>query len=307
MTEKACWARVRNMNLDFYRNYIAIVEAGTLSAAARNLHVAQSALSTQVKQFEESYQAQLFVRNARQMEPTDAGRILYERAKSIVTLIDESHKEVDACVEGAQGTVRIGMTQAYPDTDMTRLLLRFQQENPGLRYEIFECSSEEIAELLRSGVIEIGVIRISGLLPPYLEERRSLRQRLCIYCRNSNPWITSKEKEVSLRTLDGVPLAVTRGFEPLLRDLFQRENIRPIIKSVSTSRSNAVMWANAGVMAAIVCNEETASFSDPEVFCRPLTSDDPVIDVQLRATRFFVVVKGRVLSPAAQRFLDNMK
>ena len=53
------------MNIEFYRNYIAIVESGTLSAASRRLHVAQSALSMQVKQFEEEYHAQLFVRNAR--------------------------------------------------------------------------------------------------------------------------------------------------------------------------------------------------------------------------------------------------
>ena len=40
------------MNLDFYRNFVKIVECGTLSATARYLHVAQSALSSQVKQFE---------------------------------------------------------------------------------------------------------------------------------------------------------------------------------------------------------------------------------------------------------------
>ena len=292
------------MNIEFYRNYIAIVESGTLSAASRRLHVAQSALSMQVKQFEEEYHAQLFVRNARQMEPTDAGRILYERVKHIIALVEESHKEVDACVDGSQGTVRIGMTQAYPDVDMTRLLLRFQQESPGLRYEFYECGSEEIMELLRAGVIEIGIIRISGLLPPHLEERLSFQQFLCVYCCTSNPWISPYEKEVPLSALDGVPLAISRGFEPLLRDLFQRTNIHPTIMSVSTSRSNPVMWAKAGAMAAIVCTEEAASFNDAETFCRPLFSQDPQVAQQLRASRSFVVAKGRVLSPAAQRFLE---
>lgn len=292
------------MNLDFYRNYITIVERGTLSAAARSLHVAQSALSTQVKQFEEEYHTQLFIRNARQMEPTDAGRILYERAKSIIMLVDESHKEIDACVEGAQGTVRIGMTQAYPDVDMTRLLLRFQQENPGLRYEFYECSSGEIAELLRTGVIEIGIIRIAGPLPPYLEERLSFQQLLCVYCCYSNPWISPYEKEVPFTALDQVPLAISRGFEPILRDAFQRADIHPVIMSVSTSRSNPVMWAKAGAMAAIICTEEAVSFNDAEAFCRPLISNEPVIAEQLHATRSFVVAKGRVLSPAAQRFLN---
>ena len=292
------------MNLDFYRNFVVIVETGTLSAAARQLHVAQSALSTQVKQFEEEYGTPLFIRNARHMEPTDAGRVLYEKARSIVMLVEESHKEVDECAKGIQGKLRIGMTQAYPDADMTRLLLRFQRENPQLRYEIFECGSEEIIELLRTGMVEVGVVRFSGPLPPNLEERLSFQQRLCAYSCYSNPWISPYEKEVPIQQLDQVPLAISRGFEVILRDSFQRAGISPVVMSVSTSRNNAVMWAKAGAMVAIVCTEEAASFNDAETFCRPLVSDDSIISQQLHATRSFVVFKDRRLSSAAERFLS---
>lgn len=64
------------------------------------------------------------------------GGILYETAKDIVTLLDASldasQKEISACVAGAQGTVRIGMTQAYPDAGMTQLLLKFQPNHVSL-------------------------------------------------------------------------------------------------------------------------------------------------------------------------------
>lgn len=122
------------------------------------MHVAQSALSSQVKQFEEEYKMRLFIRNARQMEPTDAGRILYEKAKSMIVLEDAAHKEIEACAEGAQGTVRIGMTQAYPDADMTNLLLKFQKANPQICFEFYEVNSGEIIKLLQAGIIEIGII-----------------------------------------------------------------------------------------------------------------------------------------------------
>lgn len=52
------------MNIDFYRNYTKIVDCGSLSAAARCLHIAQSALSTQLKQLEEEYHAVLFNRTS---------------------------------------------------------------------------------------------------------------------------------------------------------------------------------------------------------------------------------------------------
>lgn len=291
------------MNLDFYRNYIKIVECGTLSAAARTLHMAQSALSSQVKQFEEEYATSLFIRNARQMEPTDAGRILYERAKNIVMLVDASYKEVEACAGGAQGTVRIGMTQVYPDVEMTNLLLQFQNDNPHIRFEFYENSSSEIIELLRTGVIEIGIVRTSGLLPPYLEEMQVFPERLCVYCCYNNPWITPYDSEVPLSSLEQVPLAISRGFSDLLRDIFDRANVHPVIMSVATSRNNPVMWAKAGAMIAIICTGDAASFNDAEAFCRPLTADDPVIASELRATRSFIVAKDRMISAAAQKFL----
>lgn len=291
------------MNIDFYRNYIQIVECGSLSAAARKLHLAQSALSTQLKQFEEEYQAILFRRTSRQMELTDAGRILYEKARSMIMLLDDSYKEISACIEGSQGTLRIGMTQAYPDVGMTALLIGFQKENPQLRYEFYEVNSGEIMELLRSGVIEIGIVRTSGTLPAFLDEQITVRQQLCAYCCYNNPWITPYDKSVSLSSLDKVPVAISRGFAELLTDVFERVGVNPVVMSVATSRSNPMMWAKAGAAVAIICTNETETSDDAESFCRPLNTDDPAVNKQMMTTRSFITVKERCLSAAAQRFL----
>lgn len=292
------------MNIEFYRNYIQIAECGSLSAAARKLHIAQSALSTQLKQLEEEYQAELFHRTSRQMELTDAGRILYETAKNISALLDSSQKEISACVEGAQGTVRVGMTQAYPDADVTKLLLRFQKENPKIRYSFYEVNSNEIMEMLRAGVVEIGIVRTSGVLPPFLEEQIGIQQKLCVYCCYNNPWITPYSKTVPLSSLDQVPIAISRGFEALLSEIFARAGIAPVVMSVSTSRSNPMMWAKAGAAVAIICTNDRETADDAESFCRPLQSNDPVIQKELITTRSFITAKGRGLSAAAQRFVD---
>lgn len=82
------------MNLEFYRNFLSIVECGTLSATARALHVAQSALSNQVKQLEKEYGVPLFDRGARKMQLTDAGQILYEKARNMILLEDAARKEL---------------------------------------------------------------------------------------------------------------------------------------------------------------------------------------------------------------------
>lgn len=292
------------MNLDFYRNYIKIIDSGTLSGAARELHIAQSALSSQVKTLEEDYKVELFVRGKHRLEPTETGKLLYEKAKSIVSLVDASHREVEAFSDGACGTLRIGMTQAYPDTSMTELLLRFQRENPLIRYEFYEVNSNEVMELLRSGIVEIGIVRTSGALPPDLKEALGFRQRLCAFCCYNNPWITPYGRDVALSSLRDVPLAIPRGFTSLIEELFTRADMRANIMSISTSRSNPVMWAKAGVAVAIICSGSSDNADDAKTFCRPLTADDPIIIEKLQATRSFITCKGRTLSAAAQRFLS---
>ena len=292
------------MNLDFYRNYISIVECGTLSAAAIKLHVAQSALSMQVKQFEAEYGTKLFIRGARQMEPTEAGKIVYRRAKAILSLDEAAHKEVEACIVGLQGTVRLGMTQAYPDPGMAELLTGFQRENPQLHFEIFESGSSEVIDLLRTGVAELGVIRSTGLLPPDLTEHFSVRQQQCVCWNIDAPWFDRHAEQVSLDELEGVPLALSRGFERSLRDLFQRSGVNPQIHSVSTSRSTAAMWAESGAMAAIVCLENAESFETSVRLCRPLYSDDTILSQSLSAVRSLVSVKGQFMPATAKHFIQ---
>lgn len=292
------------MNLDFYRNYIAIVESGTLSAAAKSLHVAQPALSNQVKQLEEEYGLPLLTRNARQMIPTDAGQILYGKAKNMILLEDAARKEIQACAAGAAGTLHIGMTQASPDASMTELLLSFHRENPSIRYNFYEVNSNEIMSLLRNGVVEIGIVRTSGLLPPDLSYALKFEQQLCAYCCYNNPWISPYGKNVSLSSLHNVPLALSRGFVPLLTDVFQRANVQPVIMSVATSRMNPMMWAREGSAVAIICVGKSEISDNAQTFCRPLVSDDESISKELEATRSFITLKDRQLSPTALKFIQ---
>jgi len=294
------------MNLEFYRNFVKIAECGTLSEASRQLLIAQPALSVQVRRFEEEYGAELFVREARQMTLTDAGKILYDKAKSILNLEDAAKKEIEACVSGAQGTLRLGMTQAFPDPQISGMLLSFRKENPAVHFEFFETSSGEILEKLRTGEAEIGIVRLSGLLPSDMEEQVRIPQKLCVCARTDNPWLSSAADRISTRSLHKVPLAVSRGFEQTLREIFQRDQVQPEIVSVSTSRMNPLMWAEAGQAAAVLCTGPQADDEiGPGMFVRPIYSENEEVRRQLQATRSIVTLRDRTLSRTAVRFLDH--
>ena len=68
------------MNLRQLRYFVSVVETGSMTRAAEQLHVAQTALGMQIRQIEEDLGVALLVRHSRGVEPTKAGRLLHERA-----------------------------------------------------------------------------------------------------------------------------------------------------------------------------------------------------------------------------------
>lgn len=77
--------------LEYFR---AIVDAGTISGAARDLHMTQPPLSYQMKMLEEELQVPLFLRGTKKITLTEAGKTLYEQGGNLLMLSDLTKREV---------------------------------------------------------------------------------------------------------------------------------------------------------------------------------------------------------------------
>ena len=292
------------MNFQHYRNFVAIVDAGTLSAASKALFIAQPALSNQLKAFENEYGAQLVVRGARQLTLTDAGQIFYDKAKTICYLEDAIKKEIQACTDGTRGTLWLGLTPAFPDPVMADMLLRFHEQYPEINFEIMETDSGRILELLHTGVVEVGVIRNQPFVPPTLQAALSVRERLMAVYAPKNPWLKAGAGELSLAELEGIPLSVSQGFKSKIEEACLNAGFRPRFLSVSTSRGTALTWARRGAAVAIIVNPDDASYRNKETegfCCRPLKGRD------MRTKRTFAVLQNKKLSAMARAFLEFCK
>jgi DNA-binding transcriptional LysR family regulator len=102
------------MDFSYYKNFIVIVETGSISAAAKKLNLAQSALSTQVKRIEEDYGAKLLRmgRGQRTLELTEAGRVFFKQAKYLCSVDDTTRTEINNCAAGLSGTLKISVSPA---------------------------------------------------------------------------------------------------------------------------------------------------------------------------------------------------
>lgn len=82
------------MDVRQLRNFVAIVDSGSLSKAAERLLIAQPSLSQQLRTLEEELQTQLLIRSAQGVVPTDAGKTLYRHARVVLRQMEQIREEV---------------------------------------------------------------------------------------------------------------------------------------------------------------------------------------------------------------------
>lgn len=113
------------MNLKQMEYFIAIVNEGSISAAAKALHVSQPPLSAQMKLLEEELVLTLFERGSRNIILTDAGKILYERAQGILDMTGAVIQELGQMGQGLHGSLRLGMisSDSLPKSKKTAHLM----------------------------------------------------------------------------------------------------------------------------------------------------------------------------------------
>ena len=142
------------MNLRQLRYFVGVVDAGNMTKAAEQLHVAQTALGMQIRQIEEDLGIALLIRHSRGVEPTKAGQLLYARALEILNLVEETRKEVSAAEREDSEGIRFGITPALMLIAGTELALTVRQTLPQVLLSIVEAMSHVLVESLTRGEVD---------------------------------------------------------------------------------------------------------------------------------------------------------
>lgn len=142
------------MNLRQLRYFVGVVEAGNMTRAADQLHVAQTALGMQIRQIEEDLGIALLVRHSRGVEPTKAGKLLYARALDILKLVEETRREVSAADRGDSEAIRFGITPALMLIAGTELALTVRQNLPQILLSVVEAMSHVLIDSLTRGDVD---------------------------------------------------------------------------------------------------------------------------------------------------------
>jgi len=139
------------------RCFLAVVSAGSISRAAEAMHLAQPALSLQIKHIEEALGVALFARSHRGVAPTAAGLRFERHARDILKRLDLACEDVRDLATDLEGRVAIGLPQSMAKILTLPVVRETLRRWPRIQLQIIELSSGYIPDQLLRGHLDIGL------------------------------------------------------------------------------------------------------------------------------------------------------
>jgi LysR family transcriptional regulator, transcription activator of glutamate synthase operon len=149
------------MDLRQLRYLVALSEERHFTRAAAREHIAQPALSQQIRRLEEELGVPLVERTTRQVTITHAGRLLVARARRILGEIDAASAELAALKGMESGRVSVGTMHTMGPIDVSLPLAIFHERHPGVELTVREQSSEELAQMLRDDTLDLAFLSVT--------------------------------------------------------------------------------------------------------------------------------------------------
>jgi len=168
------------MDIRQLRYFAKVVENGSFSKAARQLHVAQPALSQHVRSMEEELGVALLHRSAQGVCPTEAGERLAQHARRILAEFAEISDSVRGTTVAPRGEVRFGLPGTVSELLAAPLIEAARARYPQVRIRVVEAMSGYILDWLRRGELDLAMI-YSKSDPRGLAFHHALSEEICLF------------------------------------------------------------------------------------------------------------------------------
>lgn len=299
------------MDTAIYRSFVAVVESGNISQAAKKLHMSQPALTRHMKALQEEYRVPLVKtgKGQRHIEVTEAGQIVYKKAKNMLALEEQITEEIDASKRGVTGILRLTTSPSVAFPLIHNTLADFSRQNPHVAFELLETSTEIQAQNLLSGIAEVGIANAPIIDPEQFTIHLTVEDRMVLFVNKKSPvlknfrimpnknHLVTGPMPVIYQILQSLPVCLTRGCRDADLKFLSETGISKAPLCVSTTVTAALQWAIKNRAAVIVpVNEEGVVPEELVGFILPASL--------ISNFRILYTVKGKKLSHLAQHFLN---
>lgn len=181
------------MNIDQLKTYIAVVETGSFTKAAKTVHLTQSAVSLQIKRLEEELGIPLLTRIAKTVKLTGPGKDLLGYARQII----QTHDVAVLSIANREllGHIRIGAPEDYISPFLTRIISRFSKDHPQVKVDVISNLSINLKKAVDQADLDFALCT-------------EMREGGTVVFKEPLAWISS-EKHKQHKAMDQIPLAVS--------------------------------------------------------------------------------------------------
>ncbi len=292
------------MEIRVLRYFLAIAREGSITNAARFLHITQPTLSRQIQDLEEELGQKLFTRGSRNMTLTPEGMILRKRAEEIISMVDKTEAEFNSMENVVSGDIYIGGGETEAIKLVAQIACELRASYPGIHYHLYSGNSEDVTERLDKGLLDFGILIQPADISKYDYIDIPARDIWGVVMRRDSPLA---EKEVIRKEdLLGVPLICSRQaisaerrgneFAGWFGEDFDQLDIVTTFNLVY----NAVIMVEAGVGYAVTLDKIANTTESSSLCFRPL---EPRLESGLN----IIWKKYQVFSPAAELFLERLR
>src|SRR3981081_2547491 len=196
------------MELRHLRYFIAVAEELNFTRAAANLHVAQSAVSAQIRSLEEAVGVPLFERSSRRVDLTAAGRVFLDGTRATFAGLDEVTRHVRRVGRAEAGELAIGFIGSQSHEWLPQVLRRFRKKYPAVDVTLTELVPAQQMEALLLHRLDVGIIGvIDGKSPPGIQIESIAEERPVAAVPSDHPF--AHRESLRLEELKSEPFVFT--------------------------------------------------------------------------------------------------
>ena len=278
----------------------AVVRYGGFSRAAERLHVAQPAVSAQIRRLETELGTTLLQRTTRRVALTHAGELFLARTRRVLDQLDRARADLDELSTVRRGQVRIGATQILGSLDLPAALAQFRHRYPGVSLAVATGLIAELLDTLNAGEVDLVLGPVHADLPGRYLAHPLVVETLVLVTAPGHPLATESATgaRVSLAAVRDEPfvcLPADSRLHGILVEAAAAEGFTPRIEFETYSPASMRELVAAGLGVALIAGS-AADAPGPAI---------AVCQLQ-RAPRHppigLIRQRGRPLTPAAQAF-----
>jgi DNA-binding transcriptional LysR family regulator len=289
------------MELRHLRYFVAVAEQLHFRHAAELVHIAQPALSHQIRQLEEEIGVTLFERSRHKVSLTPAGKALFETAQGILKKAKEAVAEARKAENGEAGTIRIGFVSTAAIIVLPDAIKKLQKEVPAAEIEMRELAPGEQIDGLYREHLDIGFLH-AKLTEHILDTMVVAREKLIVAVPESCK--AARKKCIDLKELASWTAIMpeqhhSSGFYEYVQMAYQMAGVMPERMHHTRLLMTGLPMVSAGLGVSIV-PESFKSIHVKGVVYKRLLAEPPVCEL-------VAAWRKDNASPLLQRFLTELR